>query len=222
VPDNDDSEVAGCQGKIKMTTESSVEMEQDLWNELYEMDSEHFGTTKSDFAVKCSKVIKALGLNRILDIGCGYGRDSIFFGKEGFRVVAMDYSQKALAILQERLSIASARKNIEAIQHDIRKGIPFDACRFDAVYSCLLFPVGFTGPQIEYAFSEIHRVLRVGGLFLACVRVDVSGFFNERYFRSRLNTFNMESLVAEDISVGSYNFNVINFIARKGGRDGDN
>ncbi len=197
-------------------------MEQDLWNELYEVDSEHFGTARSDFAVKCSKKMKALGLNRILDIGCGYGRDSIFFGKEGFRVDAMDYSLRALAILRERISIASVQKNIEAIQHDIRKGIPFDTFHFDAIYSCLLFPVGFTVSQIEYAFSEIRRVLRVGGLFLACVRIDVRGFFDERFLRSRLNTFSIESLIAEDISVGSYNFHVINFVARKGERDGSN
>ena len=111
-------------------------------------------------------------------------------------------------------------KNIEVIEHDIRKGIPFDTCHFDAVYSCLLFPVGFTVSQIEYAFSEIHKALRAGGLFLACVRVDVRGFFDERFLRSRLSTFRIESLVPENISVGSYNFNVINFIARKGGQDG--
>jgi SAM-dependent methyltransferase len=215
VPDDDDSKVVGSEGKIAMTLESS-KWNQDVWNELYEIDSEHFGTSESKFAVKCSRVMGTRGLNRILDIGCGYGRDSIFFGKEGFSVVAMDYSQKALSILCEGLALASLQKNVEAIEHDVRKSIPFATCHFDAVYSCLLFPVGFTVSQIEYVFSEIHRVLRVGGLFLACIRIDVGSVFDEIFLRARLNIFRIENLVTEDISVGSYNFIVINFVARKG------
>ena len=192
-------------------------MNQDLWDELYDADPEHFGDKESQFAIKCNNVMKDYGVNKILEIGCGYGRDSLFFARQGFKVVAMDYSTKALGILNKKLSANSASKNIEAIYCDVCKGIPFGDEYFDAVYSFLLFPVGFSDVQIEFVFSEIHRVLRSNGLFLSCVRTDVEtgSFFNEGYLYSRLNGFRMESLINKTVSVEKYQFNVIEFFAKK-------
>ncbi|MBI5044249.1 MAG: class I SAM-dependent methyltransferase [Nitrospirae bacterium] len=195
------------------------DMEQNFWDELYEIEPEHFGTGESEFAIKCSKMMRDSGINKVLEIGCGYGRDSLFFASQGFKVVAMDYSTKALDILNEKLSVDSASKKIEAIHCDICKGIPFGDGYFDAVYSFLLFPVGFSNSQIEFVFSEIHRVLRNNGLFLSCVRNDVEAisFFNKGYLYSRLAGFQVDSLINRTISVGKYQFNVIEFFAKKGG-----
>jgi len=55
----------------------------------------------------------------VIDIGCGYGRNSIFLAKEGFNVTAVDSSKEALQIMQE-----NARKenlNIRTIVSDDRK-----------------------------------------------------------------------------------------------------
>lgn len=200
------------------------QLEQDSWDELYDIEPEHFGSGESEFAIKCSKVMKDSGVNKVLEIGCGYGRDSLFFARQGFKVVAVDYSTKALDILNEKLSVDSAARNIETRHCDIRKGIPFGDGYFNAVYSFLLFPVGFIDSQIEFVFSEIHRVLRNNGLFLSCVRNDVEAisFFNRGYLYSRLNGFQVDSLINKTASVGNYHFDVIEFFARKGGRYGSN
>jgi len=204
-----------------MVRQETMEL-QNPWDELYEADPEHFGSRESEFAIKCSKVMRDYRVNKILDIGCGYGRDSIFFGRQGFKVAAMDYSQKATALLNEKISDISLEGNVSAVCCDICKGIPFDDGYFDVIYSFLLFPVGFTDSQIEYVFSDIHRVLRADGLFLSCVRIDVSSFFSENYLRSKLGRFRVENLVTKNILVKKYHFNVIEFIARKGGQDGGN
>lgn len=54
---------------------------------------------------------------------------------------------------------------------------------------------GFTDSQIEFVFSEIHRVLRNNGLFLSCVRNNVKAisFFNKEYLYSKLNGFQVDS-----------------------------
>lgn len=202
-----------------MSSESALEMNQDLWDELYDADPEHFGERESEFAINCSKVMKDFGVNKVLEIGCGYGRDSIFFARQGFKVIAVDYSTKALDILNEKLSGCSETRNIETIHCDVCKGIPSGDEYFDAVYSFLLFPVGFSDLQIDFVFSEIHRVLRNNGLFLSCVRNDVEAisFFNERYLYSRLDGFQVDSLINKTVSVGKYQFNVIEFFVKKGG-----
>jgi SAM-dependent methyltransferase len=200
-----------------MTMQETEHMEQNFWDELYEIDPEHFGTGESEFAIKCSEVMKKHGVNRVIDIGCGYGRDSIFFGAQGFSVFALDYSQKAISILKRKISATSLKKNIVPIQYDICKGIPLDDGYFDAVYSFLLFPIGFTEIKIEFIFSEIYRVLQHNGLFLACVRTDkeVSSFFDERYVRAKLKMFHINTLNAMNISVGRYHFNVVEIFSRR-------
>ncbi|MBI3378351.1 MAG: class I SAM-dependent methyltransferase [Nitrospirae bacterium] len=194
-----------------------MEIEQSSWDELYDIDPEHFGAGESKFAITCCQIMKDYGVKRILDIGCGYGRDSIFFGRQGFNVFALDYSHKALSILNRRISASPLKKNVVPIQYDICKGMPFDDGYFDAVYSFLLFPVGFSETEIEYIFSEIYRVLQHNGLFLACVRTgkEVSSFFDERYIRSKLKMFHINTLNARNISVGRYNFNVIEIFSRR-------
>lgn len=217
MPNDDNPPVAGDKGKQRMIMQETEDINQNFWDELYEIEPEHFGTGESEFAIKCSEVMKECKVNRVLDIGCGNGRDSIFFGAQGFSVFALDYSQKALSILNGRISASSLKKNIVPIQYDICKGIPFDDGYFDAVYSFLLFPVGFTEIKIEYIFSEINRVLQHNGLFLACVRTDkeVSSFFDEKYIRSKLKMFHINTLNARNISVGRYHFNVIEIFSRR-------
>lgn len=200
-----------------MSAEPSLEMNQDLWDELYDADPEYFGDKESEFAIKCSKVMKEYGVNKVLEIGCGYGRDSIFFAKQDFKVIAVDYSTKALDILNEKLSGYSEARNIDMIHCDVCKGIPFGDEYFNAAYSFLLFPVGFSDLQIDFVFSEIQRVLRNNGLFLSCVRNDVEAisFFNKAYLYSKLNGFKVNGLINKTISIGKYKFDVIEFFAKK-------
>ena len=37
------------------------QLEQDSWDELYDIEHEHFGSGESEFAIKCSKVMKDSG-----------------------------------------------------------------------------------------------------------------------------------------------------------------
>jgi SAM-dependent methyltransferase len=68
-------QVTGDKGNQRMIMQETEKGEQNFWDELYEIDPHHFGTGESEFAIKCSKVMKEYGVNRVLDIGCGYGRE---------------------------------------------------------------------------------------------------------------------------------------------------
>lgn len=54
------------------------------WNKFYKTFREN---EPSDFAKTC---IKDFTEGRIVDIGCGNGRDALYFKKEGFNVVGVD------------------------------------------------------------------------------------------------------------------------------------
>lgn len=68
---------------------------------------------------------------KILDIGCGNGRDAFFFNKKGYSVLGIDISKKVI----QRNSLKK-NKNIEFKKFDIEKNILQD--NFDVIY-CRFF-----------------------------------------------------------------------------------
>ncbi len=51
----------------------------DIWNKVYQKDTSFFGDEPSKFAIGCYDAMEKNDLKRVLEIGCGQGRDSLFF-----------------------------------------------------------------------------------------------------------------------------------------------
>ena len=99
------------------------------------------------------------GRRRLLDLGCGLGRHSIFFNAQGFTVTAIDLSEYGVNNLREW-----QKKNgtdFRAIVGDMKE-LPFADNAFDCIYSYHVLSHTDT-EGIKRIMSEIHRVLRPGG-----------------------------------------------------------
>src|SRR3990167_831622 len=64
-------------------------MNRQYWIKFYQ-NNPHLINTPTDFALFCQQYIKPKSL--ILDIGCGNGRDSYYFGKLNHKVIGIDYA----------------------------------------------------------------------------------------------------------------------------------
>jgi len=64
------------------------------WPRVYRKGGYTWGTEESGFA---REVARYLTGGRVLDLGCGEGRDAVFFAKEGFEVTGVDVSQAGIA-----------------------------------------------------------------------------------------------------------------------------
>jgi cyclopropane fatty-acyl-phospholipid synthase-like methyltransferase len=62
-------------------------------------------------------------MNNALDLGCGNGAHSIFLTQKGFEVTGVDFSEKTLNKLQERIK-ERLIKRIEIINVDIVNFVP--------------------------------------------------------------------------------------------------
>ena len=62
----------------------------EVWNRVYRSDSSFFGDDPSNFGLNCYEEFKQHGVKKILELGCGQGRDTIFFASNGLDVVAID------------------------------------------------------------------------------------------------------------------------------------
>jgi len=95
------------------------------------------------------------GVHRMLEIGAGPGRDSLFFQQQRFQVTAVDLSDAMIQLCRD--------KGLDARVMDFYE-LNFADAEFDAVYAmnCLLH---VPKAELHRVLSEIHRVLKPEGMF---------------------------------------------------------
>jgi SAM-dependent methyltransferase len=143
----------------------------EVWNKVYKADSTFFGEEPSNFALLCFNHMKTNNVKKVLELGAGHGRDTIFFASNGIEVVeALDYSIIAVEILDK---IAKEKRlPIKSQIFDVKKNnpLPFQDGYFDAVYSHMFLNMHFSLEELHFIFSEIRRVLKSKGLNFFSVR----------------------------------------------------
>jgi SAM-dependent methyltransferase len=91
----------------------------------------------------------------IVELGCGVGRESEYFARKGFRVLASDISAQAIDTDKEHF----AGLNIDFSVQDMRQPLPFADSEVDVVY-CNLSLHYFDDQTTRAVFEEIWRVLK--------------------------------------------------------------
>ena len=118
-----------------------------------------------EFAVTCQTLATYLPRDaRVLDIGGGPGRYTIWLAQRGHRVTLADLSPELLSIARTKISQAGAGAMVEkVVVADARDLSHWADDSFDAVLSLGPF-YHLTDPDDRIlAASELSRVLRVGG-----------------------------------------------------------
>lgn len=143
----------------------------------------------------------------LLDLGCGPGRDTLFYREQGYRVVGADLSFGMLEEAQRRVSGGAF------VQADMRR-LPFkDGC-FQGLWASASF-LHVPKETAGKALNEMHRVLAEKGvLFMAVKRgedeswrepEDAPNRFYFAYYQSEELAVKVEKLGFEILSL-SENF----------------
>jgi cyclopropane fatty-acyl-phospholipid synthase-like methyltransferase len=114
------------------------------------------------------------GSEKVLEIGCGNGRDALYFASHGLSVLGVDYSIKSMEHCQKRSAgMQSANFEVLNLYDEIQLE---DFCNkyadtFDVIYSrFFLHAINMSG---ERSFIELaKRVLKSGGKIYAEFRTD--------------------------------------------------
>lgn len=115
-----------------------------------------FGTTPSDFALEVARLVRPG--HHVLDLGCGEGRDSVFFAQLGAVVTGVDLSGEGIE-KAERLARARGVR-VRWIQGPMTESLP--ACRFDLIFSCGSIHY-VPRPQRTALFRRLEALARPGG-----------------------------------------------------------
>ncbi len=140
------------------------------WEKTYTKNPEMFGEEPSEPARKAVELFKTEGIEKLLELGGGQGRDTIYFAQNGFSVTALDYSEEGVKTITDKAGNSGLSKRIKALHHDVRIPLPFPDASFDACYSHMLFCMALTTAELEFLSSEIRRVLKPGGFNIYTVR----------------------------------------------------
>jgi ubiquinone/menaquinone biosynthesis C-methylase UbiE len=121
--------------------------------------------------------IKKRKAKTILDIGCGTGRDSVLFAKEGFKVTSLDFSGNAINFLKEGIKKDNL-SNIKAVCADIDYLNKLKSSSFDVVYAHLTLHY-FTKEKTKEIFENIWRILKKKGLLIFSVKTINDDFYGK-------------------------------------------
>ena len=116
--------------------------------------------------------LKNLKGKRVLDVGCGPGRDTRYFSEMGLKVVGMDLTRSFL-----RIGLKHAPK-ARFVLMDMQK-LAFKEKVFDGIWACASF-LHLPKKEAKNALFEFKRVLRGGGLLYISVKEGKGEHFIEK------------------------------------------
>ncbi len=117
---------------------------------------------------------------RLLDLGCGGGRDADDLAQRGYRVVGLDRTSALLSAGRHRFP------SLPLVRADLRD-LPFQSMSFDGLWAAASL-MHLPKPAARRILADLYKLVRPGGLFAATVtyglksRLVTDGWVPGRYF----------------------------------------
>lgn len=177
------------------------------------------GTRNADMSEQYGYFLKYLSPGcRVLDLGCGSGRDSAYFSSLGFAVTAVDGSEELCKRVAANYGIEARCIQFEALSF---------AVEFDAVWACASL-LHVKKADMTKVMQKVSDALKPGGVLYASFkygrdeRVSNGRFFNdytEQELAALLTPENqltlLEYWITEDVRPDRRGERWLNFLARK-------
>lgn len=136
------------------------------WDKIFKQYGKVFTKPQEDIP-RITKLFKKKGVKRVLDLGCGSGRHTVYLAKHGFEVYGLDISKTGIKISNEWLKKEKLRANLKI--GSIYEKLPYKDNFFDAIISTQTLHHARI-EKIRKLIKEMERVLKAGGLIFVTVR----------------------------------------------------
>ena len=136
-----------------------------------------FGLDPSLSAKKAVKLFKEKNIHKIVEIGAGLGRDTLFFAKNLIHTTALDYSPSGIDVINQKTKKNNLSNYISSKLFDVRQRLPFEDNSIEACYSHMLYCMALTTSDLKKLNDEILRILKPGGINIYTVRHTNDGDF---------------------------------------------
>lgn len=133
--------------------------------DLYNSFADNYATQALDHGPVMQRKLFASLITKggkILDAGCGSGRDSAFFSELGFVVIGLDKSEKLLELA--RIAAPKAKFYSGDIRH-----LSFEPNMFDAIWSCASI-LHIKHKELPAVFQSFYSLLKPNGVLYLHVK----------------------------------------------------
>lgn len=142
---------------ITPRTEDDYDRDREYWNRYYK-DLMNHKATPSSFATEVEQRLSRE--SHIMELGCGNGRDSLFFLAKGHNVLAVDGSDTAIDMLND---VTKDNSNVLFVCDDFVKCQALYQMRYDCIYSRFTLHA-ITEEQENEMLCNVKQALFDGGL----------------------------------------------------------
>jgi ubiquinone/menaquinone biosynthesis C-methylase UbiE len=143
---------------MKEPEQSEIATAYNDWAETYDAVPNR---TRDLAAEALRQVDLELAGRKVVEVGCGTGRNTVWLAERAAEVVGLDFSEAMLA--KARIRVNNPR--VRFVRQDVSVTWPLTDASADAVVAMLILE------HVEYlepVFAQVARVLRSGGQFLLC------------------------------------------------------
>jgi len=147
-----------------------LDQQYQYWENNFLSKPEMFGLEPSKAAINTLKTFKEENIKKIVELGAGLGRDTIFFAKNAINVEALDYSPAAIKIINKKILEHKLSNLVSTKIFDVRKKLPFEDNSVEVCFSHMLYCMALSTAELKYLNSEICRILKPGGFNIYTVR----------------------------------------------------
>ncbi len=134
------------------------------WETMLTERSEMFGLEPSYPASEALAMFKEAGTERVLELGGGQGRDTLFFARNGLGVHVLDYTRAGADSIEQAARVLGIEELVDTAVHDVREPLPVEDGSYDACFSHMLYRMALTTEELRAISKEIWRVLKPGGI----------------------------------------------------------
>lgn len=189
--------------------------------EFYNKNAEEFynATVSADLSETCNKFLKYVAPGgKILDAGCGSGRDSLYFIKHGYKVVSIDASEEMVRLSSKLTGQQTLLMKFEDI--DFKD-------EFDGIWACASL-LHVPKMEIKGVMTRLAQALKENGIFYGSFKYGegeefrgerLFNFYDENSLRALISEIKqlevLEILVTEDVRPGKEGEMWVNCLCRK-------
>src|SRR5687768_17221140 len=104
---------------------------------------------------------------RVLDAGCGSGRNLVYLLRSGYEVFAVDESEEAIRQVRQLASTLAPQLSPDNFRTEPVEHLSFPGAAFDVIVSSAVLHFARSEEHWQAMVHEMWRVLKPGGLFFA-------------------------------------------------------
>ena len=141
------------------------------WDALYRENPNLFGTEPTPFAMECGELLVERGVEMmVLDLGSGYGRDTVALAQFDLELLPLDASEVAIELMQNSVAGTPLVTMINPVWVNILDDLPVSDDFFSAAYSWNFFNQDFSDEETTFILEEVYRTLLPGGFLMFGIR----------------------------------------------------